>query len=585
MKGFIFTVDAVFSLIIAGIAASILLYISAQPQPIMQASMTQAFSTMQGLLDMKAGEAVGYVPQQYADPFLTLGGTSVAQFNGHGSYISASYSPLLNLGNTGTLSVWVRPAAVPTGTHSILDYGGSSYSTGYLLSQYGTSLYAYWATSSPAITASNAFSPNALINIVLTDSNGALTAYVNGVQVGTGSSGGATSASQTTYVGGLGSEWNFTGSTSNVQVYNISLSQSQVSQLYKEGAGGPPAQRVGLVSWWPLNGNATDVSGHGNNGTAVSVPYTHTDSISFPGASVQANSSSLDMLTKLYANGQSAYADMVVSALSQNDTGIFINGTYAPSLNVSHFSNSLGSYVDFGTSPILSPSSAQTITAWFKILPEVQGVLVGLTGYHNTMSSWGPGQGSCGQALLMQAYWQTSSVPNGYSLDACGGSASDWNFEAMTYNSSTGYLDLYADGALIGNVYLGGTIAVSGTYPVTVGAREGGTNLNFNGLIANVQIYNASLNDSQIASLYQEGMGGQPVSPNNLVAWWPLMGDTNDYSGHYLTGTKHSVSFVNGNYLPKSFSSAYTVSTATVPLLLGSGNSPQITNVTVGVWK
>jgi hypothetical protein len=29
-----------------------------------------------------------------------------------------------------------------------------------------------------------------------------------------------------------------------------------------------------LVAWWPLNGNANDYSGNGNNGQATNVTYT-----------------------------------------------------------------------------------------------------------------------------------------------------------------------------------------------------------------------------------------------------------------------------------------------------------------------
>ncbi|MGC8662683.1 MAG: LamG-like jellyroll fold domain-containing protein, partial [Candidatus Micrarchaeia archaeon] len=51
--------------------------------------------------------------------------------------------------------------------------------------------------------------------------------------------------------------------------------------------------------------------------------------------------------------------------------------------------------------------------------------------------------------------------------------------------------------------------------------------------IANVQIYNTSLSASEIKALYQEGIGGAPINLQHLVAWYPLNGDTNDYSGDY----------------------------------------------------
>jgi hypothetical protein len=64
------------------------------------------------------------------------------------------------------------------------------------------------------------------------------------------------------------------GSLSNVQIYNISLSASQVQALYQEGIGGAPINPMYLVGWWPLNGNANDYSGNNNNGQAANVIYT-----------------------------------------------------------------------------------------------------------------------------------------------------------------------------------------------------------------------------------------------------------------------------------------------------------------------
>ena len=67
----------------------------------------------------------------------------------------------------------------------------------------------------------------------------------------------------------------FDGLISNVQVYNTTLSQAEITALYDEGIGGAPIDLNNLVGWWPLNGNANDYSGFSNNGNAVSVAYTN----------------------------------------------------------------------------------------------------------------------------------------------------------------------------------------------------------------------------------------------------------------------------------------------------------------------
>ena len=59
----------------------------------------------------------------------------------------------------------------------------------------------------------------------------------------------------------------------NVQLYNTSLSSSELLLLYTEGIGGAPIRPQNLTGWWPLNGNANDYSGNGNNGQLNGVTF------------------------------------------------------------------------------------------------------------------------------------------------------------------------------------------------------------------------------------------------------------------------------------------------------------------------
>ena len=63
----------------------------------------------------------------------------------------------------------------------------------------------------------------------------------------------------------------------------------------------------------------------------------------------------------------------------------------------------------------------------------------------------------------------------------------------------------------------------------------------FNGMISNVQIYNTSLSANEILGLYQEGIGGAPIRPQNVVGWWPLNANGNDYSGNMNNGVPTGV--------------------------------------------
>ena len=67
----------------------------------------------------------------------------------------------------------------------------------------------------------------------------------------------------------------------------------------------------------------------------------------------------------------------------------------------------------------------------------------------------------------------------------------------------------------------------------------------FNGTLSNVEIYSRILSNSQVSSLYLEGLGGAPIPNTGLVAWWPLDGSANDYSGNNNNGVATNVNWVS----------------------------------------
>ena len=122
----------------------------------------------------------------------------------------------------------------------------------------------------------------------------------------------------------------------------------------------------------------------------------------------------------------------------------------------------------------------------------------------------------------------------------------EWVFVVGTFDGS--YVRLYLNAALVG-----GPTAFSGS----VNGHSGGTGYigelpgcgyNFNGMIADVQIYNTSLSANDVTALYDEGIGGAPIDLQNLVGWWPLNGNANDYSGNNNNGVPTGVTFVSNWY-------------------------------------
>ena len=123
-------------------------------------------------------------------------------------------------------------------------------------------------------------------------------------------------------------------------------------------------------------------------------------------------------------------------------------------------------------------------------------------------------------------------------------SLNQWYFVAVTY--SRPYLKLYIDG-----VYQGET---SGTFPITVNSRMelGAFNSIYSGeyfqgafQVSNFQAYNSSLSSNQILFMYDEGIGGAPLDLQNLVGWWPLNGNLNDYSGNNHTSYSANAIYTN----------------------------------------
>jgi len=98
--------------------------------------------------------------------------------------------------------------------------------------------------------------------------------YVDSDNSSSGISQSAQACAPTTVIGGASTGFAPSGlwpgrNLANIQVYNTSLSPKEIKTLYLEGIGGAPIDLQNLVAWWPLNGNANDYSGNGNNGQIV----------------------------------------------------------------------------------------------------------------------------------------------------------------------------------------------------------------------------------------------------------------------------------------------------------------------------
>jgi hypothetical protein len=141
--------------------------------------------------------------------------------------------------------------------------------------------------------------------------------------------------------------------------------------------------------------------------------------------------------------------------------------------------------------------------------------------------------------------WDTYNEWNGVSYPIPNGNFGQWEFIAVEMTGNYKYW--YANGQLIGSQYVStGINYVPSNFvigAITPGYPGYGSAEWFNGSIANVQLYNASLSTDQIKLLYDEGIGGVPVQLRSLVGWWPLNGNANDYSGNGNNGHLYNNTF------------------------------------------
>jgi len=210
----------------------------------------------------------------------------VAQFNGASGYVNAGSGASLNVQGAITVAAWIKPNTIPAaGINQQTIYSRSQIFSFLIVTYPGGEVYALQSNNCGAwnsyyLTPDGAIQISKWAYVVASydSSTGATKVYMNGVL----STGGvqlsgsplSTCSSAQTYIGERTDGYYFNGSISNLQVYNVSLTANQIQALYLEGIGGAPIKLQNIMGWWPLNGNANDYSGNGNNGVPTAVTFT-----------------------------------------------------------------------------------------------------------------------------------------------------------------------------------------------------------------------------------------------------------------------------------------------------------------------
>ena len=195
--------------------------------------------------------------------------------------------------------------------------------------------------------------------------------------------------------------------------------------------------------------------------------------------------------------------------------------------------NGQNSYINIPYSPEIDSGNAYTVVAWVDTNGTTEQIF----------SAWAGG--TSGYQLWIYngdaALWSGAGTVSSSTLVNNG----EWH-QVVGIFQSTGSGYIYVDGKLVAGPLTVNNIVSNGNNQI--GVQLPNDNLYFRGDIANVQLYNTSLSANDIQALYLEGIGGAPIRLQNLVGWWPLNGNANDYSGNGNNGQASNVNFVSNWY-------------------------------------
>lgn len=206
----------------------------------------------------------------------------------------------------------------------------------------------------------------------------------------------------------------------------------------------------GLVAYYPLNGNADDVSGNGNNGTTNDVNYV-TNQFDVPNGAIQFN------------GGSSAVTVQPSASLNLTPSFTLSGWLYSINLNPSR------------AGLIAKGGASSSVTQW-----------MARWGGNGTFSLW-IGNGSQYSEFLSKSIYSEGT----------------WEAFAMSFNVTNGTINLYVNGNLDTNYT---TTLTSFSSPSSVLMLGNQVSFNGNQLIGcldNVRIYNRALSTNEVQAVYQ----------------------------------------------------------------------------------
>jgi hypothetical protein len=710
MKGFVFTIDAIISLIIVGFAISIILYVNFSSLLIYQPSATEAYTILQNLIQTNLG-SFNYRYAQYATEGWNAGTYSWPQFgNGQSLSSSSAYGPQIpgllfsyaaatsiykilavgdgkvafysrtslyavnatsgnviggfpvqihappvgspviysnefiyanasgSVGTIGAVSIsngntlWSKSFSFRPTTQMAVENGYLTFGSGnsiYLINPFNGSVFA--SNTLPAPIQTPAYADGAYI-IMTNNPSGQNYLYSYSLSgnylsetwdVGTpsgvttqpviGDNVIAVGGGNILYVYTLGGNY-ITGYNPGSQIEGISImgdkvyGQTATSIFYinpfpndgiyylqsntlanseKAAPSVTPATIYALTddnyfqayspelrsTLWNITLPTTSHSEYSGIAIAYGNAYVASGNMLYAFGACKANPSAsvLEDLVYMYLNGQGTCASMILSNFyKESDVGLFINNTYAPAVQGAQF-NGASSHISTSAG---IPSGSYSIFAWVYAQPSNQQFPSVF------FRSGSPGLSIEGTGAAPYSSYVVRPCTVSCTVDSRPFSTNRWVMIGYTYSAATGNAIIYLNG-VGGAPY---SQAQTGSGKTDYIGSDGTSSFLFYGSIADVQLYSAALSAGEVGNLYSEGIGGAPVLTSNVVGWWPLDGNANDYSQNFNTGFPYNIYYKPTNAMPAGLSQSYIVNRYSVPLTISSNGVQRNYNVGVVVW-
>lgn len=180
--------------------------------------------------------------------------------------------------------------------------------------------------------------------------------------------------------------------------------------------------------------------------------------------------------------------------------------------------------VNISTSASLNVTNT-TMSVWIKPATTLTGVIGGfIVSKYSSVSGFGYYFQVNNNTLLFS--------PNGPNTTSTTAEANRWDHYVGTYDGLA--MKMYKNGALIESSYLTGLMPLTGELFQIGCYRQNGNELCYNGTIDEVRLYNYSLNQSQITTLYQQfhPVPAYPVGGITIAGTYPPITSNVNFTWH-----------------------------------------------------